>query len=377
MPGSWQSLSTAVPFNIDTMLLLTDGSILCHEYETPNWHKLVPDVFSDYRDGSWKTVTPQPPNAPSSQNGPIDAPLYFASAVLRDGRVFVAGGEYNAGVQVDLLACEIYDPVADSWTSIPNPPALGNIGDDPTCVLPDGRVLMGDINSVRTFILDPITKLWSAGGNKHDTSSEESWTLLPDATVLVAEVTNHPAAEKYVIASNQWISAGSVPAANDLVLNVPGVSIEIGPAILMPDGRVFAIGATGRSALYSPPPNPLNPGMWSPGPDFPVDSNGNLMRAFDAPACLLPNGNVLCIVGPVVTSGPDLNWAGFPIKCFEFDGASLQPVPAPASAAGTLTFNCRFLLLPTGQVLFSNCTTNLEIYTPSGGPKLAWRPHIT
>jgi hypothetical protein len=46
-----------------------------------------------------------PANAPPGQNGPVDAPLYFASAVLSDGRVFVAGGEYNANPNVDILAC--------------------------------------------------------------------------------------------------------------------------------------------------------------------------------------------------------------------------------------------------------------------------------
>ena len=34
------------------------------------------------------------------------------------------------------------------------------------------------------------------------------------------------------------------------------------------------------------------PGTWIAGPNFPV-SGGHLMRAFDAPACLLPNGSVL------------------------------------------------------------------------------------
>ena len=70
----------------------------------------------------------------------------------------------------------------------------------------------------------------------------------------------------------------SVPAASDLVLNAP-VSLEIGPAILMPDDKVFCAGATGHTALYN-----VKTGTWSSGPDFPTDSGGNLMRAFDAPA---------------------------------------------------------------------------------------------
>ena len=378
MAGTWTSLGHQPPVAIDTMLLLTDGSVMCHEYEaagsiTPNWYRLLPDAFMNYANGSWHKLTPMPSNAPVGQNGPVDAPLYFASAVLRDGRVFVAGGEYNVSgaASVDLLTCSIYDPVADSWTSVPTPPGWGNIGDAPTCVLPDGRVLMGNINTVETAIFDPVTRTWTPGAHKHDTSSEESWTLLPDGTILVAEVNNHPHAEKYLIANDQWIQAGSTPPGHDLVLNEPGVSIEVGPAVLMPDGRVFCAGATGHTAIYLPPINPTQPGTWIPGPDFPA-SGGKLMRAFDAPACLLPNGSVLCAVGPLKAG-----WSGPPTHFFEFDGALLHPQTDPASAAGEPTYNARLLVLPSGDVLYSNCTSTIEMYTPSGGPHPAWRPRIT
>ena len=52
-------------------------------------------------------------------------------------------------------------------------------------------------------------------------------------------------------------------------------------------------------------------------------------------------------------------------------------MPNPASAAGEPTYNARLLLLPSGQVLYANCTNTIEIYTPAGGPQPAWRPHIT
>jgi hypothetical protein len=372
MANPWKKLSHTPAFSVDTMLLLTDGSVMCHEYNTPNWHTLVSDAWGDYVKGNWRTLTPLPANAPLSQGGPVDAPLYYASAVLKDGRVFVAGGEYNVGSTADLLTAQIYDPVADSWASVPTPPGWHNIGDAPSCVLPGGKVLLGDINSKRTAVFDSRAKTWSPGGHKDDRSSEESWVLLSDDTILCAEVDNHPRAEKYVTKTNTWVSAGSIPAASDLVLDVPGVSIEIGPAILMPDKRVFCVGASGHTALYD-----VKTGAWSGGPDFPADSGGNLLRAFDAPAALLPNGSVLCVAGAVVTSGADAGWAGFPISFFEFDGAALIPVPSPPNAPNTLTFNCRFLLLPTGQVLYSDCTSDLEVYTPSGAPQPHWRPHIT
>ena len=92
---------------------------------------------------------------------------------------------------------------------------------------------------------------------------------------------------------------------------------------------------------------------------------------------LLPNGHVLCVVGAVVTSGVDAGWAGFPISFFEFDGSALNPVTPPSNAPNTLTFNCRSLLLPTGQVLYSNCTSDLQVFTPTGSPHSHWRPHIS
>ena len=386
MPSSWQPLKNQPTFNVDAMLLLTDGSIMCHEYLTPNWYKLVPDKNSDYANGTWHTLRPMPNNAPlGQQGGPSNAPLYFASAVLRDGTVFCAGGEYNgAAGQVDLLAAELYDPVTDVWTPIATPAGWTNIGDASSCVLPDGRLLLGNANTnalpTATAIWDPESRSWFVGGNSLDLNSEEGWTLLPDGTVLAVQCVNIPNAQKYIIATNQWFSAGNTgQTLPGNPVNVPPTIYEMGPQILLPDGRVFAIGASGHTALYTPPTTvPTDPGTWAPGPDFPADVNGNLMAAVDAPACLLPNGNVFCIVGPIVLAGSDAGFSS-PSEFFEFDPTilALTPVPGTASAAGTETYNCRLLVLPTGQVMPSTASNDLEIYTPTGGPQPAWRPHIT
>ncbi len=377
--ASWSPLATPPTFPVDTMLLLTDGNIMCHEYATANWHKLVPNSQGDYVNGSWHSLASMPANAPTNQNGPANAPLYFASAVLMDGRVFVAGGEYNVNYSngVDLLAVEIYDPVTDSWKSLANPPGWTNIGDAPTCVLPDGRLLLGNINAIGTAIYDPVANTWSVGGDKHDTSSEETWTLLPNQSILCAEVTNHPQSERYVVSTGNWISDSNVPASADLVLNVPGISIEIGPAVLMPNGKVFATGASGHTAIYTPGASAAVAGQWLAGPDFPKDANGTSMCAFDAPASLMPNGRVLCIAGPVITSGGDTGWAGLPTNFFEFDGINLNQIAGPSIAASLLTFNCRLLLLPTGQVLLSTCTADIQVYQPTGAPDAGSKPTIT
>jgi hypothetical protein len=91
MAGTWADLGGANgPANAGTMLLLTDGSVLCHD--EPNtvqppvsgsnrWYKLTPDANGSYENGSWARLA----------DGP-NSPLYFACSVLADGRVFVAGG---------------------------------------------------------------------------------------------------------------------------------------------------------------------------------------------------------------------------------------------------------------------------------------------
>ena len=151
-------------------------------------------------------------------------------------------------------------------------------------------------------------------------------------------------------------------------------SIEIGPAVLLTDGRVFAIGATGNTALYTMPPIADQLGSWAAGPNFPPQKPGETLGAKDAPGCLLPNGRVLCVAGPVDGKGGD--FLG-PTYFFEFDPASskLTPIANPPNNTQQ-PFTGRMLLLPTGQVLFANGSTDVEVYTPDDMADPAWRPQI-
>jgi hypothetical protein len=362
--AGWTPLTNQPNFSANHMMLLTDGTVLVQELATANWYKLTPDIFGSYVKGTWSSLA----------TGPV-GPTYYASAVMTDGRIFMAGGEDNFGSNgVDINNCEIYDPVANSWTNIAGP-GWANIGDAPCSMLPDGTILLGNINSTATAIYNPATNSWTAGPNKHDASSEETWTLLPDQTVLVAECNNHPAAEKYVAAAGSWVTAGSIPAGHDLVQSSVGSSNEIGPAILMTDGRVFAIGASGHTALYTMPAIANQQGSWAAGPDFPKDSNGAPFRAFDAPAVLLSNGHVLCVAGPAQSDG----WAGNPIDAYEFDGTSLNAAPNPPNAQGVnqRTWETRMLLLPTGEALLSALNNDIRVYQSDGSPDPSWAPVIT
>ena len=110
MAGTWNTISNAPPASVATMLLLTDGTVLAQGVSTNKWYRYSPNSSGDYANGTWQQAADS-----------VNAPLYYASGVLRDGRVIVAGGEYNNGAMVWLLGAEMYDPQADSWTTLPVP----------------------------------------------------------------------------------------------------------------------------------------------------------------------------------------------------------------------------------------------------------------
>jgi hypothetical protein len=194
----------------------------------------------------------------------------------------------------------------------------------------------------------------SAG--KSDFNAEEGWTLLPNGSILTADVKNAPNSEIYTPSAGAWASAGSTivdlhsPSPFGCIQYGPNGSLcyyppgEIGPAILRPDGTVFVTGSytnngsgAGHTAVYSPSTG------WFVGPDFPNGDN-----AGDSFAVLLPSGNVLVEGG---------------VASYEFDGTKLTTVPA---TPGSL------MMLPTGQVLVGGT----EVYIPSGTYSPAWAPTI-
>jgi hypothetical protein len=357
MAGTWNTLANSPPESVATTLLLTDGTVLAHGYSSTGWYRLTPDATGSYVNGTWSAVARS-----------TNAPLYYASGVLRDGRVIVAGGEYNFGPYTMLLAVEAYDPVANTWTTLPTPAGWVRIGDAPGCVLPDGRFFLGQVASRATAIYDPVANAWTAAADKTNTVGEESWSLLPDGTVHAVDCSNPPNAEKYVIAADAWVPAGQTP---DRLVDT---LTEIGASVLLPDGRLFVIGATGATALYTPPPVANQVGTWERGPTIPQVNPNQPLGTVDAPACLLPNGNVLFSASPITTPATFQS----PTFFFEYDPAAnaITAVPNAANSGGP-SFVGRMLMLPSGQVLLTTCSATVEVYTPSGAPDPVWRPTVT
>jgi hypothetical protein len=127
---------------------------------------------------------------------------------------------------------------------------------------------------------------------------------------------------------------------------------------------VWAVGALGTTAIYTIATN-----TWSTGPTFPKTNSGEYYDAADGPAALLPDGNVLLPVSPGVFNAPSI--------FFEFDGSKLISVPTPKNAPSDPSFVYRLLVLPTGQVMATDGSSDVEIYTPTGSPAQGTVPTIS
>jgi len=354
-PPHWTTVANLPPFTASTALLLTDGTLMVQQVTTGNWWRFTPDITGSYINGSWTQLASMPAGY---------APLDYASAVLPDGRMIVEGGEYNPGTTfAETPLGAIYDPVANAWTSVAPPPGWTAIGDAQSVVLPDGTFMLGNCgfpssicqNGARQqALLDASNLTWTIVGNgKADQNSEEGWTLLPSGDVLTVDVWNVPQSEVFDPSTLTWSLAGSTVAP---VVNPCG---EIGPAVLRPDGTVFAEGATGSNAIYN-----SATGTWSAGPNTP-----NGFGAADGPAALLPNGNVLVDVGSV----NPCNSTGS--QFYEFDGTNFTQTLGPSGFLSSRSGEGRMLVLPTGQIFFTGYG-DAEIYTTVGTYSPAWQPTI-
>ena len=212
MAGTWSNLGKQPGVSMDTMLLLTDGRVFCHEFQSNRWHTLTPSDAGDYGNGSEHSRADAGQHQhPEVVRRPDECADVFRSAVLADGRVFVAGGEYNLANSTsnDILAAQIFDPRTGHWTAISAPPGWDGIGDAVSCVLPDGRVMLGQYDGNAVALYNPDRDQWTFTSPKGDSCSEETFTLMPDNTVITVQCSNPDHSEKYDIATDQWVSAGT------------------------------------------------------------------------------------------------------------------------------------------------------------------------
>ena len=356
-----------VNLGLGNPLLLTDGTVILHEACGPRWLRLVPDPYGSYVNGTWKRIA----SLPSGY-----APLYFGSAVLADGRVMMAGGEYNATngncQPVWTTKGAIYDPKTNKWTMVAPPPGWTSIGDAQSVVLADGTYMQANCCSTESALLDATNLTWTiTGAGKKDVYDEEGWTLLPDGTVLTVDAyvfDYHKNGKRYEIyhpSTGRWTTPGNTPVQLwDSYPDANHASYEIGPGVLRPDGTVFYIGANGapgqagHTATYD-----TKTKTWTAGPDIPDE-----MDSADGPATLLPGGNVLFQASPGIFNTGS--------RFFIWDGTQYRNVTfGNTDAPNISSYYGNMLLLPTGEVLYTDFG-NVWVFQHGGNPKGAWLPQI-
>jgi hypothetical protein len=440
--ATWTRLTFLPPDSAGTMILLTDGTVMVQGYSPGNnWMRLTPNSTGSYINGTWSNL--------ASMSIPR---LYYGSNVLQSGKVWLLGGEYSGfGLPANFTNTgEMYDPLTNTWSPIASHPEP-QFGDDPTMLLPHGKILAGSISSRNTYLYDIASDTWSSPIPKvyNDRSDEETWVKLPHGGVLTYDLfqsigTGGAYAERYDFITNAWVgispsdgtASGTIPQ-----LSSSAIGSELGGIVHIKDGRIFVIGATGHTAFYT-----FSTNTWAAGPDIVGTLSGNpaIFGADDAPAAVMPNGHVLLSAdaGPsgfgsdaTITNGSNIishipstailqvgwsvrgngipintvitsvdsasqvrinnaatatipndpiQWGGTfspPTQIFDFnpDANTISPVSPPipdANLAGTRAFVTRMLVLPTGEVLFSDGSRQLWIYTPDGPVDEASRPII-
>jgi hypothetical protein len=370
--GTWTPLTHQLNLfdGIANPILLTDGTVLVQDAGFNDWYRLTPDRNGSYVNGTWTQIAAAPYN-----------PLYHSTQVLPDGRMVIEGGEYLCTpatcnpVWTNLGA--IYDPVANAWTPVNPPDGWQTIGDAQSVVLANGTYMQANCCTDQQALLDPRTLTWTpTGANKFDPNDEEGWTLLPSGAVLTVDayvpippfpyIPDGTNSELYNPWSGTWSSAGSTRVqlwdSSAACGGENAASFELGPGVLMPDGEVFYSGSNscgaGNTAIYDSYRR-----TWRAGPQFP---GGNDVA--DGPAALEPNGKVLIMASP--------GFGNTPVTFFEWDGRHLQTVPGTPNAPMDSSFYGNMLVLPTGQILLTDFSNDIEVYTPVGGPDPDWRPVV-
>ncbi len=175
--GTWTPLTRKTPSispngNPSLMFLLSDGTVMVENDPTgdggSNWFQLTPDATGSYVRGTWTMLQPMH----YTRAG-------FASDILTNGQVFIAGGEYGTGDPTS----EVYDPVSNIWNIVPVPTNLINptnlspiwgggtlqcFGEPISATLPNGNVLVAPVAVEypgETMIYNPVSNSFTAGPN--------------------------------------------------------------------------------------------------------------------------------------------------------------------------------------------------------------------
>jgi hypothetical protein len=357
--GAWTPVANLAPAtNLGGMLLLSDGTVLCKSSAGGGdgigntYNRLTPDANGSYVNGTWTSIAPMNKTR-----------LYYSSQVLKDARVYVCGGEYGTGGSYG----ETYNPLTNTWTMAPN---VGEfVSDANSEIMEDGRVLQAIVQG-NPFLREnkfynPANNTYGAAPSCIGFHNESTWLKLADNSILMVDRGTRNS-ERYIPSLNTWVADATLPS--DLY---DACGLEFGTAVLLPDGRSYWVGATGKTAIYTPSGN-NTPGSWAAAADLP-----NSQGQPDAPGALMVDGNILLATSPKPVN---CNVFQSPTSYYVYDyvANSYTRINGPNGLTDNVPcYYAGMVCLPNGQILYSLQNSNRYwVFTPSGAQINANRPVI-
>lgn len=361
----WTPLNRQPGVDVGAMIQLRDGRVLVHEEfngNLRNWHILTPDSTGSYINGSWSSGGALPSGY---------SPLYFSSQLLFGSgkNVLIEGGEYNLGsaVWTTLGAYGTCPPFkACTWVSNAPPSGWTTIGDAESVIMANGKYLQANCCSSQTAEFNGKNS-WVVSTNTTNYNDEQGFTLLPSGKLLMVDAWQNGACGNSTMSSElrSTDAAGGTwscgPQTTAQLWDSSGH--ELGPVVLTYDkvNNAIAFGATNHTSIYH-----ISSNTFTVGPTPPSG-----LTAYDAPASLEPNGTVLAMLGP----------SGFGKGCqfVEYTPATntIATAPNPLDCPGDPSYYGHLMILPTGQIMFTDFSGLVEIYTPAVGNVSGTAPIIT
>lgn len=253
---------------------------------------------------------------------------YPSATLLGDGRVLALGGEITAGVYADVP--EVYDPAANVWSQLTAPAARLNVDEYPnTYVLSNGKAFMSAGPDGISRTLDIAKQNWATvGPNPVRTGTTAMYR--PGKIISAGGDTNN---------NDPVVSATAV-----IDLNQPSpawrqtapmtFSRDLHNLVLLPDGKVLAVGGSTESSLISTAGR-LEAEMWDPATEtWTTMASMHDLRMYHSTALLLPDGRVLVAGGGRVAPATDYLTAEIYSPPYLFQGAR----PTIANAPTTTTY---------------------------------------
>jgi hypothetical protein len=294
---------------------------------------------------------------------PIDFRQGYANPVLlNEGSVFVAGGSANEGISpggsFKIGNAQIYDPVADRWSSA-GAMSTGR-GNHTATLLGDGLVLVAGGNtsrgsgplfataSVERFI--PSNGQWVPAGSLARVRAYHTATRLADGRVIVVGgLTNDAAsitqeylatAEVYDPATDRWTPAAAM--ATPRIFHT---------ATLLGDGRVLVFGGV-RDGDYR---EGTGAEIYDPATNRWTTTRPITPRRYGHGAVALPDGGALIIGGD----------GTFAVE--RYDLAQDRWVGLPPHPAGPIARTAQ-ALLDRRVLLIGDSSSSSVLYVPEPGP---------